>query len=268
MAEQNADLSDAHANLRQLVRRAGRVSSVQLPIGFVKGGSGEPALAKLLGGGQSGEVRLKLFLTYVMRATKAPHTTRPLHAGEVARTLALPDPATKGVRRVQAAMRWLKSERFLAEIKDGDGRRQIQVLNPMAPATGNPPPWPGRGDGNRYLTLPIEFWTNAWICVMSGRELALYLILKELTGGREDRRWTDAERKDLYGLSGSTWSRAAIELSEHGLVSVDQALVGDDYAVTRRRNVYRVNETVMKTFEPHQAPRPGGRAYKKLRTAR
>jgi hypothetical protein len=250
MAEQHVDLTEARVRLQKLADLAKRKSSVQLPLGFVKAGSGDPPLARLLGGGQGGEVRLKLFLTYVMRATKAPHATRPLHGGEVAQALALPDPQNKGVRRVQAAMRWLKSHGFLAEGTDGEGRPQIQVLNPMAPADDEPAPWPGRGDGNRYLTLPIELWTNVWICAMSGRELALYLVLKEVTEGRTHRRWTDPERKNLYGLSGSTWNRATVELKDHGLVSVKQEWVGDDYAVRRQRNVYTVNESIMKSLEP------------------
>jgi hypothetical protein len=246
------DLTEARTHLQRLVDRAKRRASVQLPIGFVKGGPGDPPLARLLGGGQSGEVRLKLFLTYVMRATAKPYGTRALYTVDVARALGLPDPEDKGVRRVQAAVRWLKANQFLADTTDEKGRPQIQVLNPMTPGGEGLTPWPGRGDGNRYLTVPIELWSNSWICVLSGRALVLYLVLKELTGGRDDRRWTDPGRKKLYGLSSSTWSRATTELADFGLLTLEKRNVRDDYAVARLRNTYKLNEEVIRDMTPEQ----------------
>ncbi|WP_454778742.1 hypothetical protein [Georgenia muralis] len=239
---------------------AKRRASVQLPIGFVRGGIGKPPLARLLGGGQSGEVRLKLFLTYVMRATAKPYGTGALYTLDAARALGLPDPEDKGMRRVQAGMRWLRTYGFLAETVDDQGRQQIQVLDPMS-TSGETKHWPGRGDGSRYLSVPIELWTNGWICVMPGRALTLYLVLKELTGGRDDRRWTDAERKKRYGLSSSTWTRAATDLEGLGLLTVDQAQVRDDYAVKRRRNTFHLHDAFIKNMTPEQMSAVGGFAH-------
>ncbi|NMC34905.1 MAG: hypothetical protein GYA36_20995 [Veillonellaceae bacterium] len=249
--------AEAHAALQSLVDRARRRSSVALPLEFVKGGSDTP-LARLLGGGRSGEVRLKLFLTYVMRATRKPYETRQFHSSEAARALALPDPDGKGARRIQAATRWLKNAGFLAEKGDRRSLPQVQILDPRrVPHPLVLKPWPGRGEGKRYLSLPIELWSNGWICVLSGRALALYLVLNELTTSRSNRGWTDRYRRELYGLSDATWARAAGELKEMGLLTITKKSVKDDSAVERERNIYELHQERLKTFTPRTIPRQG-----------
>jgi hypothetical protein len=46
MAEQHVDLTEARVRLQKLADLAKRKSSVQLPLGFVKAGSGDPPLAR------------------------------------------------------------------------------------------------------------------------------------------------------------------------------------------------------------------------------
>lgn len=242
-------LSEARTLLQQLARRAGRRSSVQLPLAFVKGEA--PPLSALLRGGRSGEVRMKVFLTYVMRATAAPYDTLALYPPHLAEALALPDPDTRGTRRIQEALRWLIRHGYLAESPGKKGGRQVRVLNPMNVGSSGSDQWPGRGEGRRYLTVPIELWTNGWICVMSGRALALYLVLKELTSGR-DQKWADGPRRELYGLSPATWQRAAGELKNLGLLTVAQDMVRDDYAVKRLRNVYELHHERVQSLTPEQ----------------
>ena len=103
----------AIALLQQEVDLAKRTAGVPLAPSFVKSTDPDepPALARLLGAGRGGEVRLKLFLTFALRATRG----RPILAARRPRTSArmLALPSETGPRRVADAMRWLRSNGFI-----------------------------------------------------------------------------------------------------------------------------------------------------------
>jgi hypothetical protein len=222
--------------LRSAVERAKRKESVQWRVQLVRDPStNDPPLAQLLRGGpgrggRSGDVRLKLYLTLAMRATRAPHDIGGVPAYVYAEMLGLPDPARSGARRIASALRWLGDHDFVT-LKD--------------PGRGAPAPMRVhylREKEVPYPSIPIQMWTEGWIVRLPGRAIALYLILRELTGGRPTGAHATGRRKDEYGLSADTWTRAAADLEEAGLLTIEEFVDYTDLRQGRRRLRYRLTE--------------------------
>jgi hypothetical protein len=228
---------EASAAMERAVDRSKRASTVQFPVAFAKTADGEPPLSRLMGGGQGGEVRLKLFLTFAMQATRPPRTVPPRSAQALAALLDLPEKG--GGRRVNAALNWLERERMITRITRPGRAPEVTVLNPDGSGTE----WV-RSSGARWITLPIEFWREGWIHRLSGRAVAVYIALRELVGGKSDPRgeYMDRYRKNQYGMSNDTWTRATKELVELGLLQVSVEMAGDDEIRFRKRNRYTLRE--------------------------
>ncbi|MBK8460608.1 MAG: hypothetical protein WAS07_12910 [Micropruina sp.] len=181
-----------------------------------------------------------------MMATAAPHELT-ITATDAAACLNFPDPASVGARRVNAALARLASDDFrLLDIQSPPGRtRTIRVLNP----DGSGEPWDDGRLKAPYITLPIALWNKGWLLEMSGRALAMLIVLKELTGGRSRGAWADGIRKRQYGLSDDTWARAGKELKELGLLTIDRQTY-QSQGEPRLRNVYRLQLDVLDVRGP------------------
>lgn len=216
---------DALDVLRNAVDRSRRNSTVQLPIDFVRDPMEAPTpLKRIASDGRGQGLRLRLYLSMTMLATAEPRHLRPYPAAAYAMMLALPDPEGQGARRVNQAQRWLRDEGFIQRVENGTHPAHITLL-----------PIPARGDwGGRWITLPITLWSNGWIQVLSGRALTLYVVLRELTGGRPKGDTADGRRKRQYGLSDETWARGSEELVNLGLAEVKRVIDGSD-AFSRRQ---------------------------------
>lgn len=191
-----------------------------------------PPLARLLSGGRGGEVRLRLYLTLVMQATRAPHTLPARTGAGYARLLDLDQPA--GARRVAQALKWLTANELISRSARVGKTDEITVLDPG-----------GSGDewgpvGSRWVTVPIDFWSGGWILELSARAVAVYLLLRELTGGSKDPvgEFMAGHRKRQYGMSDDTWTRATKELVAAGPLQIVIEPVGDDEHVARVRRRY------------------------------
>src|SRR4051812_28635114 len=105
---------DALEQMQRAVAKSKRKTTVQLPATFARGAMSEDStLARLLRGGQGGEVRLKLLLSLVMLATRFPYKLPPYTAATFAQMLNLNEPETSGARRVNEALRWLERENLI-----------------------------------------------------------------------------------------------------------------------------------------------------------
>lgn len=226
---------EALAILQNAVDRSKRKSSVQFPISFVRQHAGSPPLAKLMRGGQGGGVRLRLYLTLVMQATRHPYRVPRRTARGLARLLNLP--GENGPRQINAALNWLEKERLIVRERE-DGVPSAFVLK-LPDGSGED--WAPNRDW-RYLTLPIALWSNGWILRLNGRCLAVYIALRELTGGKPEGGVMDKHRKRQYGISNDTWTRATKELEAMGLLIVTEEVFGDDSWERRRRNRYRLTD--------------------------
>lgn len=223
--------SEAIEALDRAVARSKRKSSVNFPITYVKRADAAPTAARLV---KSHELRLKMHMTLVMQATKAPHTLPDRPTQSLARWLNLP--TDSGPRRANDAKKWLQQQKLLQPTTLRDGKAGLLLLHPDG--SGNA--W--EGNGSRWVGLPLTLWTNAWILRLSGIAIAVLMALLELNGGSKhpDGELMDGHRKKQYGLSDDTWTRATHELEYFGLLRMTNVYWGDDDLQRRRRKRYLI----------------------------
>jgi hypothetical protein len=211
---------------------------VALPIQFVRNEQDPPAvtpLARLLRGGQGGEVRLKLYLCLSLLATASPYDIRdPIRAGWWAAALGLPDPDGKGARRISNALDWLDANDYITLQRRPGRPSTVTLLDPR----GGGGPYVGVDKARRWVRAPLALWEREWIVDLSGSALALLLVLMELQGGAVRPRYLETGRHVQYGLSEDTWTRAARELRDCGLLTVGQVVTGRNLDMRRTRNTY------------------------------
>ena len=257
-------LPEAAQRLEKAVTRSQRRSSVNFPIGFVRWDDGDtPPLARVMRGGQGGESRLRVYLLLRLMATAPPHTVT-VSARELARDLGIDaDGTDAGARRVNASLKALGGRRGntglasgpaippLLSFSDRPGlTRTIQILDPA----GSGQPWNDREIQSPYVTMPLSLYRKGWLLALSGRAVAILLVLRELTGGRaEDRGWADGIRKRQYGFSDDTWTRGTKELADRGLLTVDSDILISQ-GEPRRRNRYQLNLDNLEHWHPFENP--------------
>lgn len=242
--ERNAE---AHHHLERLVERSKRSSGIQLPVSFARDPGGNPPLARLLKGGRNGEVRLKLYLTMILLAAQEEDGKREIRriaARAWATALALPDPHHTGARAIADAIGWLDKHKFIRITRRPGGPPDVQLRS----ATGR---------GKRfvrpsgiYIRVPVGLWNGKWIWVLSGKALALLVILLDLQGGKKEPQWISGEDRHRYGLSADTWRLATRELCELGLLKVTQVRESPEFEMVRVRNAYRVDTERLDLLAP------------------
>lgn len=224
----------AIALLQQEVDSAKRTVGVPLTPSFLKSADPEnpPALARLLGAGRGGEVRLKLFLTFALRAASGRPVLVPRRPPGLARMLALP-PDT-GPRRVADALRWLRSNNFI-QVEPRVGQAgEITLLD----GGGRPSDLSSRDRHGRYVSVPIELWTSGHILQMKAREVAIFIAIWDVTSNSAQEGSLTGYRKAQYGISDDTWTRALKELRVRNLVDYRTEVDESDDRVPRKRQIY------------------------------
>jgi hypothetical protein len=238
--------------LERAMRRSKRRSSVRLPLGFARDTTNKtpaPPLAELLRGG--GEVRLKVFLTVLMMATAPPHSTK-VTAKDLAEMLDLSDPEQAGSRRINKAFADLVKAGLVRRDRDPGYVPVSTVLDPA----GSLQEWSADALPRPYISLPLQLWSRGWLIALSGRSLALLIILRELTNGRaQNTGWADGIRKRQYGLSDDTWTKAQSELVEAGLLEM-RTHVYPSRGEPRRRNIYTLHLDHLSTHDPGESTSP------------
>jgi hypothetical protein len=194
-------------------------------------------MARMLRGGQGGEVRLKLYLTMTMLAARPPHDIRSIPARTWAQVLALPDPEVNGARRITDALAWLRDENLIRLDSRQGMPKDVTLLSP----TGNGKGYSWRGSW--YVSMPIGFWQHEWIYQLSGTATAFVLVLRDMRSDRSDSDppWLTTTQKRRYGLSEDTWTRATKELTSQGLLTVRRKPQGKEFDHRRLRNTYWVH---------------------------
>lgn len=220
-----------------------------------EGASGTPPLAQLLRGGQGGAVRLKLLLGLIWaagggREGDERHMTNAYPARAWATLLDLPDPEGNGQRRIRDAIQWLEARKLIRahreegrptvlEIRreDGSGLDYMDPARAISQIKDESEKW-----RELHVTLPDTFWTDGWAATLSGRALAILLVLGQLT--YTEREWDYASPKkarERYTLSEDTWSRGVAELKGHGIVEIRRRKIAEDvFQLRRLRNEYKL----------------------------
>ena len=176
-----------------------------------------PPLARMLRGGRGGQVRLKLYLSFLWLQTDEEGVPLAFPAQVWAQLLDLDHPDTAGARRIREAQAWLESNKFITVQAQPGLANRVTVLNETGGADPGPYLVPGaaaRAQRNkpgpsphRYVQIPQEFWTSGYMAVLSGAGVALYLILLDQYSRyhRQDPPasiwFSPAAFRDLYGLS-------------------------------------------------------------------
>ncbi|MEU6877943.1 hypothetical protein [Streptomyces sp. NPDC046712] len=217
--------------------RSKRSGNVPFPPAFVIAATreGTPApLARMIQGGQGGEVRLRLYLCITMMASGKPYDLKPPPTSKSWAALLALDSRT-GERRVTRNLKWLADNGFIRlERRWGGGPHAITLLS----ATGDGSDYVRPIEQGRYVGVPVEFWTQGWILELSPTAAALLLVLLEALGGHDEARYITTERRHRYGLSSDTWTKATKELAGHGLLTVGREPQGSFYDHQRLRNTY------------------------------
>lgn len=222
----------------------------------------DPPLARMLRGGQGGEVRLKLLLSLLWFSRKPPHDTEYPARGW-AGLLDLPQPDTNGARRINAAVTWLAERGFVRAVSHR-GRPTTVYLNDE------------RGDGkeytppfkvikalkeagttisrdNYYIGLPHGFWTKGWISVLRAPAVAMLLVMiDESMYKRSPKKLWHSPRQawERFALSQDTRSNGLIELEHYGIVSSRRTPIAPGvFDFKRMRNVYDLHMETL-TVDP------------------
>ncbi len=249
--------------LNWLVGRSRRTSGLGLAEAFIRRPNASeppPTLARLLRGGQGGEIRLKLYLTMSLLAVNPPYDiAQPVPARSWAEMLSLPDPERNGARRVNDAIDWLADNRLIVSDRRQGTPGAVRLLNQDGSGEGYVRPV------GRYVLLPLGLWQDGWIVRLSGTGLALLIILLDMQGGRAGPAWVSpSQARARYDLSADTWTKGVQELETVGLVAVVKKPQGEFFDYRRMRNSYRVDTEMIQGTVPEGAG-PGGRAGRKRR---
>lgn len=132
--------------------RSRRTSGLQLPSSFARALTSDeaPPPSRMIQGGRGGAVRLRLYLSTVLlgrsvnsHALYGANAVYNVSAASWARCLALPDPDTRGARRVADAQGWLHEHRFLDVTRRPGSEPVVRLLSPDG-ATARGPGRPRR----------------------------------------------------------------------------------------------------------------------------
>lgn len=242
--------------LNKAVKMSGRRSTVQLPREFARiqdpAQTETPLSAMFL----CGEAALKVYLSLVMLTRQPPHGLfTPLTDNFWAEMLgyeelndADPIPGA-GTRRIKRAMSALQTSgpnvttRWISRVREPGKGYKIVVAH--LPETGAP-----------YITIPLKFWSNGWINVLSARALFVYLILRlMLKGGTDDTVGTHVSVNDRknHAIKDDTWQRGLKELETLGLARSARGKSTEDRwssELLTRKIVYLNNAYMKATVSP------------------
>jgi hypothetical protein len=205
----------------------------------------------MLRGGRGGQVRLKLFLSYLWLQTDELGVPLAYPAQVWAQLLGLGRPDDAGARRIHEAQAWLERNHFISvEARPGHANR-VTVLNESG--TGEPYTAPGAAvsrkgeDRSRhlYVQIPTALWTSGYMAMLTGAGLAMYLVLLDQYGPGQlptdpDPVWFSPKLfTERYALSDDTRAKGINDLRELGLITIRrQAINPDDFDLQRIRNAY------------------------------
>lgn len=233
-----------------------------------------PPLARMLRGGRGGQVRLKLFLSYLWMQKEDTAQGLTFANRAWATLLDLRDPATAGARRIGDAQAWLEENQFIEIVSQMGRPNQVVVLDESG--TGEPYVAPGAAARkeaaetafgaliHRYVQIPRAFWTSGYLTVLSGAGVAMFLALLCERGpaSNDEALWfspKDAERR--FALSEDTRSKGLRELADAGLVRTKRRPINPTgFEVVHVRNVHyldldRLNETAVINPGPRRVVR-------------
>ncbi|WP_433527754.1 hypothetical protein ACQPZ2_44245 (plasmid) [Nocardia pseudovaccinii] len=210
---------------------------------------------------------VKLYLALLWRLSAEPFDTS-IPARKWAELLGLPDPTTRGARRIHDALRILEADKLVRiTAQPGEGSK-IQLLEESGrggaytlPSTAFQRAAKDKEIEHFYFKVPTTLWTAGHIQSMSAPALAMLLVCLSNHKASEGKRiwWSTKIFPEQYGLSPATRARGTKELQDRDLLSVTKELVTDSphssrtFTRERVRNIYQlINDATI----PKRAPTP------------
>lgn len=241
--------TDSRTKMELLTAASKRKTGLQLPHSFLRGEDEPPPLLRLLRGGRSGEVRLKLYLTASLIAAARPHEYRRNTPARVwAELLNLPKPATAGARRVSDAFEWLNDHDYLRVDRRRGMPPKFTLLSMDLDGKEYAKPT------TEYVAIPLGLWTRHWINALSGTELAILLAILDLPGNDDPHsrhpRFATGEQKSKYGFSDDSWTKATKQLVHLGVLEVHRKVANGGMSQRRNRNIYRLTDPELHSKPP------------------
>jgi hypothetical protein len=141
-------------------------------------------------------------------------------------------------RRISSNLKWLHNQKFISLSPRAGHTPLVTLLDPLGSGDKYSRP---ADQQQRYITLPLEFWSEGWILVLSATALALLMVVLDVQRGQRDFAYATSVEKEAYGLSSDTWTQARKELEKFELLDVRSDSRGSSVEYIRKRNLYRVN---------------------------
>jgi hypothetical protein len=214
-------------------------------------------MARLLrGGGRGGQLRLKLYLSLIWLSAKEPYDS-DLPARAWASLMGLADHETRGVRRVQEAIRDLQDQSLIT-VRDRGGQPSVlTLLNENGQGELYSPPSdaynqlqqrrsasPDLLRPHRYFRIPSALWTEGYIARLGGPGIAMLLVLLcEQRAPGSDVWFSPRVAKERFHLAPSTRSAGLEQLRELDLIDTRMKVTSEEgtyITFQRRRNVHQL----------------------------
>lgn len=241
---------------RDRIKRA----SVAVRRSFVeKEGDRKSPLGSLLsstassGGGRGGRLRVALLMTLLWVIASGDFTSIRV-SRYWSSVLGMPDPDGLGARAVLDTLHELEARGFVGLEETRNGSLKITLLEETGsgraytfpdPKTTNPVREFAGERKDSYFRIPRSLWDSGMIQNMSGRALAMYLIVLSLAGYDNRQFWINATLfNERYGLGETTRKRGMKELVDLGVLDVafvSRSAPGDATGRSFRRNVYEIH---------------------------
>ena len=237
--------------LNDAARRSGRRSTVQLPGRFARKAEAHDTSTPLSEMFMAGEAVMKVYLTLLLLTCKEPHDLNKKVGDHYWASLFGYEeldpqrPSTgPGTKRIKRAMAKLAATGPTSET------RWI-IRGPRVPRQGYPITVTHMGtEGPPYITVPLEFWSNGWIAVISARGLFVYLILRLVLAGKPDSTGihVSKDQRAQHFIGYDTWARGLKELERLGLARTQlaQSVEDDWHSELAFRKVVYLRTTFLK----------------------
>lgn len=199
------------------------------------GGLHRPCMHDFIAPGAADATVLKVALLLLWIGRHQPDGLLPeAPAALYAEALGLPDPDTRGARRVREAQKRLADLHLIARRSRRPRATELRLIN----IDGAPFPSPTR---EHDALVPSTLFTSGWIAALGGPAVvALIHIVGQRLGHHRGRRPGATELRRRSGLSKAAWYSGIDELLNYGLLSrrqFDQSRSADRYFGRRRYDV-------------------------------
>lgn len=295
--EQTAQLARALAYSQELAKvidkSLGARKAVPIRASLVRNDNnpnGDALLKKLVsgGGGRGGAVAVMLYIALIWKCAKKPFDVK-LPARKWAELLALPDPSSKGARRIANALDTLESLKLIKLEKAHGEPSRVILLDESGDGSDYELPstaYSQRGlKRDLYFKVSSKLWTSGKLQQLSAPGLAMLLILLEEGGYKPDKNplvkalqthpqgsevWFTTENfPTRFGISASMRSRGTKELELADLLDTKRRPVGPpgvpvSFTTEKVRKVYMLQGEAVVTGEDEPKLKRAKTSAKKL----